>query len=397
MIAVLSVISFVMVGICAVAVGQLLQPLMSEFGWKNSAVSLLATVYSLASLLSGPPVGLVIDRFGSKRVMISGVILSALGFLCLSQCRTLGEFYATFVVIGIGYGAAFFLASTTLVARRMGDQKNLGMGTIMGAGSSGAALFSVLIGGAVTYYGWRHAAMVAALLMFALLPLFAFIPVRDQTVDAVLDKAPEFAPSDSAPLAVFATPEFLTIVAASALAGFGMSGIYFHAMPIFLKAGYSNATASAVLGASWVLSALGSVITGALGNRLGSQNVLAGSLLASAIGTTFLAFLTGGLIGVFSVMIFIVVWGATANAVNQFLPIVLAERFGSTHLGALTGVQGAVMGIVGSIAPFATGMIYDTYASYRVSIMASTLATLAAFGLVILFKRQAIYKTEVMG
>jgi MFS family permease len=162
-----------------------------------------------------------------------------------------------------------------------------------------------------------------------------------------------------------------------------MSGVYYHVVSIFLKAGFSGKLASAVFGASWILSGIGSLCSGAVANRLGTKNVLAGSLLLGATGTLALAFVARAQLGMMSAGIFVVLWGATANAVTQFLPILLVERFGSAHLGALIGVQSALMGLAGSFAPMVTGTLYDAYASYQIAILACTVATVIACALVV--------------
>jgi MFS family permease len=182
------------------------------------------------------------------------------------------------------------------------------------------------------------------------------------------------------------SPEFLVMTAASAFAAFGMSAIYFHTVPIFVKAGFTDKSASSILGASWILSAVGSLASGALSDRIGTRRVLAGSLLLGSIGTFALLLASQAEFGVLAVVSFIVLWGATANAINQFLPLLLMEYYGPVHLGALVGVQGALMGIVGSFAPVITGFLYDHYSSYSVSILAGGGTTLIALILVVVLR-----------
>jgi predicted MFS family arabinose efflux permease len=377
MTAVLAATGFILVGICAIAVGLLHDPLMAEFHWNNGAVSGLATVYSLAALLSGPVAGVLIDRFGSRIVMTVGAALVAFGFLSLSLCGPLFAFYAAFIVIGVGYGGAFFLASTKIVATRMGAQKNLAMGIWMFAGSMGAAVFSVAVNWSIRGFGWRLTCVVAALLIAAAIPLiFMFIP-RDTARDH--DKTLDVESTRLPPLTLWLSRVFLVMTAASAFAAFGMSAVYFHTVPILVQAGFSDQTASEILGASWILSAVGSLFGGALSNRVGTKAVLSGSLFFGAAGTAGLVLARNPHLGMIAVVGFITLWGATANAINQFLPLLLVEHYGPAHLGALVGVQGALMGLVGSFAPFITGTLYDRTSSYDAAIIAAVLTTVLAW------------------
>ncbi len=376
----LALTGFVLVGVCAISVGLLLDPLMSEFHWKNAAASAMATVYSLAAMLSGPVVGILIDRFGSKRLMIAGIAITALGYLGLGFCHALPQFYAAFVLIGVGYGGAFFLASSTLIAKQMGEHKNLAMGIWMGAGSTGAACFSFAVAWSLTAYGWRTTALTAAVLVATMVPVtMAFIPGHKIEAAGAARRDSKRA---AIPWGLLIAPAFALLCGAGAFAAFGMSGVYFHAVPILLKAGFTEHAAGIIFGASWILSALGSMVVGAISDRFGTARVLKASLLVGALGTLALGVAPSMHLGVVAAIVFIVLWGATANAVNQFVPILIVERFGPVHLGFLVGVQGAVMGVVGAFAPIVTGALYDRYASYAAAIAVSVLMNILALALV---------------
>ncbi len=385
MTAALAATGFLLVGVCAVAVGLLHDPLIAEFHWNNAAASGLATVYSLAALLSGPVAGIVIDRFGSRMVMTVGIVLVALGFFAMSFCSAMAGFYAAFLAIGVGYGGAFYLASTKIIATRMGAQKNIGMGIWMFAGSIGAAVFSVAIDWSIRGHGWRSTTLAAAVLIaVAIVATLLFIPRDPTNPTASVESAGERRRLPS--MTLWLSPEFLVMTAASAFAAFGMSAIYFHTVPIFVRAGFTDKSASTILGSSWVLSALGSLVSGALSDRMGTRRVLAGSLLLGSIGTFALLLASHAQFAIVAVISFVVLWGATANAINQFLPLLLMEYYGPVHLGALVGVQGALMGLVGSFAPVITGFLYDRYSSYSVSIIAGGGTTLIALILVVVLR-----------
>jgi MFS family permease len=380
-----SISGFVLVGICAIAVGMLFDPLIAEFHWTNAATSGLATAYALAAMLSGPLFGLVIDRAGSRGVMIAGVAMVGLGFCTVAASSTLYALYAAFVLIGIGYGGAYFLGASALIAKQMGNRKDLGMGIWMFAGSAGAAVFALVISQWTATHGWRSTSLACALLVFAMVPVILFLIPATRSAAAY-----ETVPAQRAPIPVrhLVAPGFVLTTLAGAFAAFGMNAVYFHAVPILHKAGFSAQTASSIFGASWILSAVGSLASGALSQRYGAQRVLCISLIVGALGTLALLLAPHAQYYVAAAAVFIVLWGATANAVNQFLPILLVEYFGPMHLGVLLGIQGALWGLVGSLAPIVTGALFDAYSSYAVAIVTSTVATFLAFVLIALLPRK---------
>jgi cyanate permease len=75
--------------------------------------------------------------------------------------------------------------------------------------------------------------------------------------------------------------------------------------------------------------------------------------------------------GMACLVAFLVLWGSTANSANQFVPVILAERFGVAHLGALVGLQLTVMGVASAGAPMLTGALYDAFGNYRLPIYVS--------------------------
>src|SRR5205085_3798938 len=85
-----------------------LEPLQRDFGASRGSVSL---VFSLAGFLyfglgivSGP----LADRFGSRRLAFTGMILTGLGLALAGLARSLAEVYAAYGLgIGLGVGCSY--------------------------------------------------------------------------------------------------------------------------------------------------------------------------------------------------------------------------------------------------------------------------------------------------
>jgi MFS family permease len=120
------------------------------------------TIYSvegLAGLGGRIAFGLLGDRFGAKRVLVSGLLAQAFGALGYFFARNLGDFYAAAVVFGFIYGGVMPLYSVLIrenFPMRM-------MGTVIGgtamAGSLGMAT-GPLLGGLIfdrfASYSWLY-------------------------------------------------------------------------------------------------------------------------------------------------------------------------------------------------------------------------------------------------
>src|SRR4051812_17537602 len=69
------------------ALGTFIAPLEKEFGWSRSMVTAAFLVFAGVGMLMRPPIGLLIDKFGSRRLAVPGAILVGLGFASLSVLK----------------------------------------------------------------------------------------------------------------------------------------------------------------------------------------------------------------------------------------------------------------------------------------------------------------------
>ena len=81
--------------------GALFNPIVNEFGWSRASVALAFSLRSEVGGLAAPIVGFIVDRVGSRRLMVGGVALVALGFVLLSRIESLWAFYGAVIVIAI--------------------------------------------------------------------------------------------------------------------------------------------------------------------------------------------------------------------------------------------------------------------------------------------------------
>ena len=374
LLAYLAITSCVIGGLCAVAIGMWLGPIASELGWSNARASSIATAFLLALLVSAPLAGAGVDKLGARSVMMAGIVTAAAGFAMVAMAHATYAVIAAFILVGIGNTAAFYVPTSVVVSNVMGDRRSFGTGIIWAAMSIGAALFSVAIGWGIDAFGWRITAWSAAALAAIVLPLpYLALPRRLQEAGKPV--------AERTSLALFSSRTFVVGTTASAAFGIGMMGIYYHVVSILIAAGYSARGAGMVFGASWLFSATGSVVLGALAVRMGALRVLAFSILLCACGTLLLLGVGHATLGVASVAGFLILWGSTANCLVQFVPVIFAERFGPTHLGAMVGVQSTIVGVIGAGAPILTGYLYDQTANYRLSVLLCAAMMLLGFAL----------------
>jgi MFS family permease len=150
-----------------------------------AAVSIYS-VEGLAGLFGRVAFGFLGDRFGAKRVLVSGLLLQAFGALAYFFVRELGAFYAVAALFGFIYAGVMPLYA--VLARENFPLRM--MGTIIGgttmAGSLGMAtgpLAGGLIYDAFASYGWLYIGAcgigIGAFLIASTFRPYAATPMRE--------------------------------------------------------------------------------------------------------------------------------------------------------------------------------------------------------------------------
>src|SRR5690606_913200 len=123
--------------------------------------------FSMRNELGGvaaPFVGTLIDRFGARRVIVGGMLISAVGVLAMSMIQSLWQFYAAILITAIGTsaagGAVGFAAIATWFERRRSTAMSL-----MAVGGGLGGLLVLFVAMAIEEFGWRSALRLFALLM----------------------------------------------------------------------------------------------------------------------------------------------------------------------------------------------------------------------------------------
>ncbi|HSK40106.1 MAG TPA: MFS transporter [Arenibaculum sp.] len=102
-------------------------------------------------------------------------------------------------------------------------------------------------------------------------------------------------------------------------------------------------------------SVLATVVTGSLADRFRSTTLTRFYLLPMAAGTLVLAFADG----VVSAPAFFVLAGITTGATGVIVPSVLADLYGTRHIGAIRALGAAIMVLATAVTPGLMGVLVD--------------------------------------
>jgi predicted MFS family arabinose efflux permease len=128
---------------------------MQDFGTDAAGVAMLASSYFWGYTLMQIPAGLLVDRYGVKRVVLFSMAASSLGSAAFALAPNLMDVFAARLIIACG-DALVFTALLKLVALSFTDERfGVMSGISQVSGYVGGVMATTPLAAAVTGFGWR--------------------------------------------------------------------------------------------------------------------------------------------------------------------------------------------------------------------------------------------------
>ena len=367
------------------------EPIVNEMGWSYTQLSIAASLRGLEMGILSPIVGILADRWGPRKLIFGGVLVTVASLLLLSSTTSLIMFYVSFVLLAIGVSACTVTVLLTAVAnwfrRKMGIASGI---AICGFGFSG--LLIPVIVRLIEVYDWRTALNILALGMIVLvLPLsfvfrhrpeqYGYLPdgLKQDTTAYLADSSlSQSLDVELRAKQALKNGAFWRIVLARMYHMMTMMAIITHVMPYLSSISISRATSSLVATAIPLMSIIGRLSFGWFGDKFSKRSVAATSFVMMGCGLFCFAYASNT--GLWLLVPFLVLLGIGYGGTNAILPALGREYFGRTNFGSIYGLMEGIGAIGAIIGPTLAGWAYDSLGSYQ--IVWFLLAGLAVFAMV---------------
>jgi MFS family permease len=249
-------------------------------GWAISA-------FALARLVTDIPAGFLADRFGRKKVMISGLVLVIVASFAAGIATTYGWLIVSRIVAGLG-SALYMTSATTWVAQvSAGSARGRYMSLYTGLVFAGTA-FGPTIGGYVAARFGLNAPFFAYAL-FALAGLIATLPMKE-TADSAQATRTEMHISDIVRL--LSNRSFMLVNCAVLAVFFLRIGVRSTLVPLYadLNLGLPPDSIGIILTVAAVTTAIITFPAGRLSDRVGRKGPMMACLFLSAIVSVLIPF-----------------------------------------------------------------------------------------------------------
>ena len=364
--------------------GVFFKPLQQTFGWTRAAVSSIFTSFLLGYAISVITSGRLVDRYNPKPVLLGSALLIVSGLCGSSLGTAANHFRICLFFVGLGSGATWSVPNT-VVQRWFHGKKEAGMalGIVTSGVGVGALVFAPLINFMIQHYGWRTTFLILGILFGTIVGL-ATLVLRSVTGPMAARPAHLAGANPPAPdLQVPEQPRWYASWSLIAIMFVVVAGIFtFQILSTHLVAhatdlGISPAAAAAALGLMGGFSIFGRLLSGFLSARLGWHRLMSLACFGTAASMACLWVLKDIWMLFFFAFSYGIFHGARVSAQIGVIP----EIFGMKSLGVIIGITTAVGQLIGALAPYVAGALFDATGSYSL-VFVSIVPILAIAGVV---------------
>ena len=358
------------------AFGVFVKPLEDEFGWTRGELSFAVTMTNFAVVIASPCLGLIIDKFGVRRVLIPSVILMGLTVASMTLLSAnLWHFYLLYFLIPLlGAGTLPQSYSRVLIAW-FSRRRGIALGISLAGFGVGAMLVPVFAQMMIENHGWRLAYAGFAAAIFALaLPMAVFVlkespaemglkPDGDPPENTSMDDDP--VPVDAAAAGLSCpqaarTHSFWLILVSFMLVGIGITSILAHLVPMLIDRGVTPAGAALCMSSLALGLIAGRVLAGYLMDYFFAPYVAACFLLGLLAGIVILA---TGTAGALVFVAAVCVGMATGSEISE-IAYICSRYFGPRAFGLIYGLMFAAFQLGSMIGAPLMGLYYDRAGNY---------------------------------
>ena len=351
-------------------------PISTDLGLNRAETSLAFSLARAQGAIEGPFVGYLIDRFGPKPMILTAVLLTGVGYVCLGWVHS----YTTFLIVYLGIISLSFTPGFVHAPMAVGNTwfiryRARAMTVISSAVPVGGTLLTPLLAMAVQHWGWRWGAILGGLLFLLIgIPLGLGVRASPESMGLLPDGAAPDIPlnsiSEDRPRTTAVTDDptlrqamktwifWLFVVGMTVRVG-AYSTISVHFVPIMVWKGVSQEGAALLLASFAFLNWAAHYVIGWYADTSNRPKLLTLCMLAAAVSMLLLILGKGRW----------PLWAFTVGftAIDASFPIVWAtigDFFGRKYFATIRGTMSFFYTWGSVLGPVIAGAAYDRSQSY---------------------------------
>ena len=339
-------------------------PISEAHGWPREIFSFAMALHNLVWGLATPVAGMLADRYGSARVLMTGAVIYCLGLIMMAFTETPFMFNVGGGLL-VGIGVAF--SSFSIVMAALGrivppERRSWAFGIATASGSMGQFIFAPLGAALIAAYGWQNALLVLAGLSLLIIIFAAPLMVHNTSSARITPGEADISMRQAIGTA-FGHRSYLLLVSGFFVCGFQLAFIVVHMPPYLAEHGISKEFAGLAMGLIGLFNVVGSYAAGIIGGKGEKRVPLAFIyLLRSVLVAGFLLTPVTPLTTLLFTMTIGVLWLSTVPLTMGLVTVM----FGTRYMATLYGFVFVSHQLGSFIGVWLGGRLYDAFGSYDI-------------------------------
>lgn len=332
---------------------------VKDFHWSHATVT---SGNMFGKIIIGPlfgfAAGWIVDRFGPRRLMLSGIVMSGLAVIGLGVMTSLWQFYSFYLLMALGYLCGGPLPNQVLTSKWFNKSRGKAMGIAYLGIGIGGMLVPQIAKRLNMHMNWRSSLMILGLIMIAVSFPMAWL-VKEDPENGL---KPEKKAEPKIPFKSILKKRSFYYLAIGSMCSIGaVSGLSQNLKLFFsIDLKYSQGEAANVISLVLGASIIGRLMMGWLADRYPKKNVMI--LIYVLISGSILLLYFASAPGV--IYLFAFIFGIGLGGDYMIIPLMAAELFGVKLMGRVMGLILSVDGLGEASGPILAGWLRDRSGSY---------------------------------
>jgi len=326
----------------------------ASFGLSLTQVGLLVTCFEGATGFFQIPAGLLGERFGERKLLVFGTLITAISFMYLGLAGGLTSFVVLLFVGGLGAAVQHPLASSMVSKAYNDNGHRMALGTYNFSGDVGKFLFPSMAAVALPQIGWRLACvgfgLIGCVLAVALFFILGHARVGERAFYEINHKAPLKTKNwGIVNKGAFATLSLIGIVDTAVRIALVTFGPF-----LFIQKGIQAESVGFALSLLFIGGAVGKFVCGALAERIG---IIASVVITEGITGCGIFLLT--VLPLPYIYLFLPVLGVALNGTSSVLYGTVADFVDTHRVARAFGLFYTFVIAAAAVAPPIMGRVSD--------------------------------------
>jgi MFS family permease len=370
--------------------GVFFKPISHNLCLSRAATSAAFSTNFVVNGFFGIITGWLTDKYGPRKVVIPGAILSGLGYLLMSQLTSPWELYLFFGVITALGQSVYWAPLMATVSRWFKINTPLAIGIVLVGLGIGQMTMPPLMAVIINEYGWRVACIIMAILIW-LIAIPGAILLRHRTRDerfTVNSHAGQdnTNPADKRKIVIqlgdcssgeaLRTIRFWLLFNISFAVAGSLQILLVHIVPYATDVGISAPSAALILTIMGFAGIFARFLSGVTATKIGNKRTLLFCLI-------FQAFALFALIEARSLRVFFVLGGLFSLGFSGCAPLtasMVGDLFGLRSVGTIIGLINVGWSLGSAFGPYFAGYVYDTANNYALAFLSAGMIVITAIG-----------------